>query len=74
MKVNTVVYRYSVLLFCCREYYITMVKWVTNMMLVVNWLNREQNISILTLCEVTTGLCTKVLNIELNTLLPFLHA
>ncbi|XP_062848085.1 dipeptidyl aminopeptidase-like protein 6 [Trichomycterus rosablanca] len=42
-----------------REYYITMVKWVTNTKLVVNWVNRAQNISILTMCEATTGLCTK---------------
>ncbi|XP_062847180.1 dipeptidyl aminopeptidase-like protein 6 [Trichomycterus rosablanca] len=42
-----------------REHYITMVKWVTSMQLVVSWVNRAQNISILTLCEATTGLCTK---------------
>ncbi|XP_061095141.1 dipeptidyl aminopeptidase-like protein 6 isoform X1 [Conger conger] len=41
------------------EYYITMVKWATSTKLAVNWLNRPQNISILTLCEVTTGVCTK---------------
>uniref|UniRef100_A0A8C9V231 A-type potassium channel modulatory protein DPP6 n=1 Tax=Scleropages formosus TaxID=113540 RepID=A0A8C9V231_SCLFO len=45
---------------CCdREYYITMVKWATSTKLAVNWLNRAQNISILTLCEATTGVCTK---------------
>uniref|UniRef100_A0A4W6BQX7 A-type potassium channel modulatory protein DPP6 n=1 Tax=Lates calcarifer TaxID=8187 RepID=A0A4W6BQX7_LATCA len=27
--------------------------------LAINWLNRAQNISILTLCEATTGVCTK---------------
>ncbi|XP_015228068.1 PREDICTED: dipeptidyl aminopeptidase-like protein 6 isoform X2 [Cyprinodon variegatus] len=42
-----------------REYYITMVKWATNTKLAVNWLNRAQNNSILTLCEVTTGVCIK---------------
>ncbi|XP_061110153.1 dipeptidyl aminopeptidase-like protein 6 isoform X1 [Conger conger] len=41
------------------EYYITMVKWATNTKLAVNWLNRAQNISLLTLCEATTGVCTK---------------
>ncbi|KAI1891320.1 hypothetical protein AGOR_G00142590 [Albula goreensis] len=41
------------------EYYITMVKWATSTKLAVNWLNRPQNISVLTLCEVTTGVCTK---------------
>ncbi|XP_017561129.1 dipeptidyl aminopeptidase-like protein 6 isoform X3 [Pygocentrus nattereri] len=41
------------------EYYVTMVKWATSTKLAVNWLNRAQNISILTLCEATTGVCTK---------------
>ncbi|XP_048868041.1 dipeptidyl aminopeptidase-like protein 6 isoform X3 [Brienomyrus brachyistius] len=41
------------------EYYITMVKWATSTKLAVNWLNRAQNISFLTLCEATTGVCTK---------------
>ncbi|XP_051970837.1 dipeptidyl aminopeptidase-like protein 6 isoform X1 [Xyrauchen texanus] len=41
------------------EYYVTMVKWATSTKLSVNWLNRAQNISILTLCEATTGVCTK---------------
>ena len=43
-----------------REYYVTMVKWATTTKLAVNWLNRAQNISMLTLCEATTGVCTKV--------------
>ncbi len=38
----------------------TMVKWATTTKLAINWLNRAQNISILTLCEATTGVCTKV--------------
>ncbi|XP_034559816.1 dipeptidyl aminopeptidase-like protein 6 isoform X3 [Notolabrus celidotus] len=42
-----------------REYYITMVKWATSTKLAVNWLNRAQNNSILTLCEATTGVCVK---------------
>lgn len=37
-----------------------MVKWATSTKLAVNWLNRAQNNSILTLCEATTGICTKV--------------
>ncbi|XP_051538414.1 dipeptidyl aminopeptidase-like protein 6 isoform X1 [Myxocyprinus asiaticus] len=41
------------------EYYVAMVKWATSTKLAVNWLNRAQNISILTLCEATTGVCTK---------------
>uniref|UniRef100_A0A8C6U624 Dipeptidyl-peptidase 6b n=1 Tax=Neogobius melanostomus TaxID=47308 RepID=A0A8C6U624_9GOBI len=42
-----------------REYYITSVKWATSTKLAVNWLNRGQNNSILTLCVVTTGVCIK---------------
>uniref|UniRef100_A0A673LCL9 A-type potassium channel modulatory protein DPP6 n=1 Tax=Sinocyclocheilus rhinocerous TaxID=307959 RepID=A0A673LCL9_9TELE len=42
------------------ECYVTMVKWATSTKLAVNWLNRAQNISILTLCVATTGVCTKV--------------
>ncbi|XP_038609598.1 inactive dipeptidyl peptidase 10 [Tachyglossus aculeatus] len=42
-----------------REYYITMVKWVNNTKTLVRWLNRPQNVSILTLCETTTGACSK---------------
>uniref|UniRef100_A0A3Q2VMT2 A-type potassium channel modulatory protein DPP6 n=1 Tax=Haplochromis burtoni TaxID=8153 RepID=A0A3Q2VMT2_HAPBU len=41
------------------EYYVTMVKWATTTKLAINWLNRAQNISILTLCQATTGVCTK---------------
>ncbi|XP_075872195.1 A-type potassium channel modulatory protein DPP6 isoform X2 [Nelusetta ayraudi] len=41
------------------EYYVTMVKWATSTKLAINWLNRAQNISILSLCEATTGVCTK---------------
>ncbi|XP_077592708.1 A-type potassium channel modulatory protein DPP6 isoform X2 [Stigmatopora nigra] len=41
------------------EFYVTMVKWATSTKLAVNWLNRAQNISILTLCQATTGVCTK---------------
>ncbi|TRZ04038.1 hypothetical protein DNTS_006377 [Danionella cerebrum] len=41
------------------EFYVTMVKWATSTKLAVNWLNRAQNISILTLCVATTGVCTK---------------
>ncbi|XP_069588656.1 inactive dipeptidyl peptidase 10 isoform X3 [Ranitomeya imitator] len=42
-----------------RDYYITMVKWISNTRAVVRWLNRMQNISILTVCETTTGACSK---------------
>uniref|UniRef100_F6X7S8 Dipeptidyl-peptidase 10 (inactive) n=1 Tax=Xenopus tropicalis TaxID=8364 RepID=F6X7S8_XENTR len=42
-----------------RDYYITMVKWISNTRTVVRWLNRLQNISVLTVCETTTGACSK---------------
>nr|XP_045724462.2 inactive dipeptidyl peptidase 10 [Mirounga angustirostris] len=45
--------------FKSREYYITMVKWVSNTKTVVRWLNRPQNISILTICQTTTGACSR---------------
>lgn len=45
------------------EYYMTMVKWVTQERLSVRWVNRAQNMSILSLCDVTTGDCAKVTNI-----------
>nr|XP_020475860.1 inactive dipeptidyl peptidase 10-like isoform X1 [Monopterus albus] len=41
------------------KYYVTMVKWVTQERLSVRWVNRAQNMSILSLCDVTTGGCTK---------------
>ncbi|XP_078142321.1 inactive dipeptidyl peptidase 10-like [Centroberyx gerrardi] len=41
------------------EYYITMVKWVTEEKLAVRWVNRAQNMSILSLCDVTMGECVK---------------
>ncbi|XP_056392270.1 inactive dipeptidyl peptidase 10 [Hyla sarda] len=40
-----------------RDYYITMVKWISNTRTVVRWVNRLQNISILTVCDTTTGAC-----------------
>ncbi|XP_029937129.1 inactive dipeptidyl peptidase 10-like [Myripristis murdjan] len=41
------------------EYYITMVKWVTEEALAVRWVNRAQNMSILSLCNATTAECVK---------------
>ncbi|PWA18148.1 hypothetical protein CCH79_00003973 [Gambusia affinis] len=46
------------------EYYVTMVKWATTTKLAINWLNRAQNISMLTLCEATTGVCTKAVSVR----------
>lgn len=42
------------------EFYITMVKWVTQERLSVRWVNRAQNMSILSLCDALTGDCEKV--------------
>ncbi|XP_061774621.1 inactive dipeptidyl peptidase 10-like isoform X2 [Nerophis ophidion] len=40
-----------------REHYVTMVKWISKIHMAVRWLNRAQNISILTVCDTTTGAC-----------------
>uniref|UniRef100_A0A6J0T3M2 Inactive dipeptidyl peptidase 10-like n=1 Tax=Pogona vitticeps TaxID=103695 RepID=A0A6J0T3M2_9SAUR len=45
--------------FQSREYYITMVKWVAFSRLAVRWLNRPQNISVWSLCEVVAGTCAE---------------
>ncbi|CAL8383691.1 unnamed protein product [Arctogadus glacialis] len=42
-----------------REHYVTMVKWISKTKTCVRWLNRAQNISILTVCDTTTGACVK---------------
>lgn len=42
------------------DYYITMVKWVGPESLSARWVNRAQNMSILSLCSVVTGICTSV--------------
>ncbi|XP_077436620.1 inactive dipeptidyl peptidase 10-like isoform X2 [Vanacampus margaritifer] len=41
------------------QFYITMVKWVTLDKLAVRWVNRAQNMSILSLCDIQTNECTK---------------
>lgn len=41
------------------DFYITMVKWVTKERLSVRWVNRAQNMSILSLCDAIQGNCTK---------------
>ncbi|XP_053926198.1 inactive dipeptidyl peptidase 10 isoform X5 [Cuculus canorus] len=56
--------------FKSREYYITMVKWISNTKAVVRWLNRPQNISILTVCETTTGACSKKYEMQSDLWLP----
>uniref|UniRef100_A0A3Q2PQV1 Dipeptidylpeptidase IV N-terminal domain-containing protein n=1 Tax=Fundulus heteroclitus TaxID=8078 RepID=A0A3Q2PQV1_FUNHE len=43
-----------------RDFYITMVKWINNTRLAVQWVNRPQNASLLTVCDATTGVCHQV--------------
>ncbi|XP_041822011.1 inactive dipeptidyl peptidase 10-like [Chelmon rostratus] len=40
-----------------RDFYITMVKWISNTHLAVRWLSRSQNASLLTVCDTTIGAC-----------------
>uniref|UniRef100_A0A3B3DW31 Dipeptidyl peptidase like 10 n=1 Tax=Oryzias melastigma TaxID=30732 RepID=A0A3B3DW31_ORYME len=40
-----------------RDFYITMVKWISDTHLAVRWLNRAQNSSLLTVCDTTVGAC-----------------
>ncbi|XP_073419557.1 inactive dipeptidyl peptidase 10-like [Dendrobates tinctorius] len=42
-----------------KDYYITLVMWVTNTQLALQWLNRPQNLSLLTICDTTTGACVE---------------
>ncbi|KAG9348728.1 hypothetical protein JZ751_029045, partial [Albula glossodonta] len=42
-----------------REYYVAMVKWISHTNAVVRWLNRPQNVSVLTVCDTTIGACIK---------------
>uniref|UniRef100_A0A3B3U5F5 Uncharacterized protein n=1 Tax=Poecilia latipinna TaxID=48699 RepID=A0A3B3U5F5_9TELE len=52
----------SLLLFAClcSDFYVTMVKWVTRQNLSVRWVNRAQNMSILSLCDASSGACVTV--------------
>uniref|UniRef100_A0A671W3E2 Dipeptidyl peptidase like 10 n=1 Tax=Sparus aurata TaxID=8175 RepID=A0A671W3E2_SPAAU len=49
-----------------REHYVTMVKWISKTRTSVRWLNRAQNISILTVCDTTTGACVTVSELWLS--------
>ncbi|XP_034533969.1 inactive dipeptidyl peptidase 10-like isoform X2 [Notolabrus celidotus] len=42
-----------------RDFYITTVRWISNTHLVVRWLNRPQNNSLLTVCDATIGVCVQ---------------
>ncbi|XP_049609188.1 inactive dipeptidyl peptidase 10 isoform X3 [Syngnathus scovelli] len=39
------------------DFYISMVKWISNTHLAVRWLTRAQNASVLTVCEAAVGVC-----------------
>ncbi|KAK5891542.1 hypothetical protein CgunFtcFv8_018778 [Champsocephalus gunnari] len=41
------------------DFYITMVKWISNTYLAVRWVNRSQNASLLTVCDATIGVCVQ---------------
>ncbi|TNN53558.1 Inactive dipeptidyl peptidase 10 [Liparis tanakae] len=41
------------------EFYVTMVSWAARDGLSVRWVNRAQNTSVLSLCDVTTSACTQ---------------
>uniref|UniRef100_A0A8C7F2Q5 Dipeptidyl peptidase like 10 n=1 Tax=Oncorhynchus kisutch TaxID=8019 RepID=A0A8C7F2Q5_ONCKI len=42
-----------------REHYVAMVKWISKTKTTVRWMSRAQNVSILTVCDTTTGACVK---------------
>ena len=46
-------------MFFHREHYVSMVKWISKTKTSVRWLNRAQNISILTVCDTTTDQFTR---------------
>ncbi|KAL4623688.1 inactive dipeptidyl peptidase 10-like isoform X1 [Arapaima gigas] len=45
--------------FKSRNYYISMVSWISSTRLAVRWVNRPQNQSVLCVCEATTGACSE---------------
>uniref|UniRef100_A0A3B3U694 Dipeptidyl peptidase like 10 n=1 Tax=Poecilia latipinna TaxID=48699 RepID=A0A3B3U694_9TELE len=47
-----------------REHYVSMVKWISKTRTAVRWLNRAQNVSILTVCDTTTGASGSVSSLQ----------
>uniref|UniRef100_A0A8D3DHH7 Dipeptidylpeptidase IV N-terminal domain-containing protein n=1 Tax=Scophthalmus maximus TaxID=52904 RepID=A0A8D3DHH7_SCOMX len=47
-----------------RDFYVTMVKWISNTHLAVRWVNRPQNVSLLTVCDATLGVCLQYVTSE----------
>ncbi|KAG9349743.1 hypothetical protein JZ751_028191 [Albula glossodonta] len=42
-----------------RDHYVVMVKWISTTKAAVRWLNRAQNVSVLTVCDTNIGACIK---------------
>uniref|UniRef100_A0A3B5PU05 Dipeptidyl peptidase like 10 n=1 Tax=Xiphophorus maculatus TaxID=8083 RepID=A0A3B5PU05_XIPMA len=47
-----------------REHYVSTVKWISKTRTAVRWLNRAQNVSILTVCDTTTGASGSILSLQ----------
>ncbi|KAH9495748.1 Dipeptidyl aminopeptidase-like protein 6 [Bulinus truncatus] len=50
-----------------KDYYFTTIQWVTDDEVLVTWMNRAQNYSVLTLCIAKTGTCRKSLDVRSTT-------
>ena len=61
------------LLLYTREHYITMVTWLSPQRVAVRWVNRAQNISVLTLCDVITAHCVQVRRWKCNLTFPYVQ-
>ena len=43
-----------------RDHYFTTIAWATNDEVMIAWLNRHQNVSLLSFCNITGGICQSV--------------
>ena len=43
-----------------RDHYFTTVAWATDDEVMIAWLNRHQNVSLLSFCNITGGICQTV--------------
>lgn len=48
-----------------RDHYFTTVAWATNDEVMIAWLNRHQNVSLLSFCNITAGICQTVYILEI---------
>lgn len=46
--------------FLSRDYYFTTIAWATDDEVMIAWLNRHQNVSQLSFCNITAGICHTV--------------